>query len=226
MLLLLTSLAKLCLGLVSAYWLSHFAWYTKTKKQCISVHASWNVPAKYHPFHSSMCVCSCRYLVPFLKFILLGVFVADSINEHLSSQSAFPQGTFHTSACMLRLLTERGTAATLGWVPEATLGPALHPKVWRISPTGTAEGNLHVWNTTLKHSQSRWTHPSTHKKLIQLLKVAKPVWSYWGPYLQLQLSLSQLNPVGQVGETRAKCHHKSRWAEIVSHLCQGYFAWA
>lgn len=30
-----------------------------------------------------------------------GVFTADSINEHLSSQTAFPQGTFHNSAYML-----------------------------------------------------------------------------------------------------------------------------
>ena len=37
---------------------------------------------------------------------------------------------------------------------------------------------LHVQNTELKHSQSRWTHPSTHEKFIQLLKVAKPVFGH------------------------------------------------
>lgn len=67
-------------------------------------------------------------------------------------------------------------------------GGAPCPKVWRISPTGTAS-----------------------------------VWSYRGPYLQLQLSLSQLNPVRQVGETRAKRHHKSKWAETVPHLCPSLF---
>lgn len=76
------------------------------------------------------------------------------------------------------------------------------PKAWRISLTRTAEANLHV----------------------QLLKVCKAgVWSRQGLYVELQFSLS---PVCQVGETKAKCHHNSKWAETVSHLCSSLFCFS
>ena len=53
------------------------------------------------------------------------------------------------------------------------------------------------------------------------------VWSYRGPYLQLQLSLSQLNPVCQVGDTRAKYATTSQIEQRLYHFyVQAYFAWA
>lgn len=64
-------------------------------------------------------------------------------------------------------------------------------------------------------------HPLKVNTTIKGCKAS--VWSYWGPYLQLQLSLSQLNPEHQVGETVAKCHRKSKWTEIVLHLCPRLF---
>lgn len=172
----------------------------------------------------SMCVHSCRYLIPFLKFILLGFFFCSWFYDWALTFTNSLSSRYISHFCPYIVITYPARNHNYTWLgTRSYLGPALCPRVWRISPTGTAEGNLHVRNIKLKHSHSRWTHPSTHEVNAIIKGCKASVWSYQGPYLQLQLSLSQLNPVCHVGETGAKYHHKSKWVEIVWYLCPSLF---
>lgn len=176
MLFLLTNSAKVRLRQVSVYWLNHFGRHGKTKKQYISVHASWNVPAKHHVFHS---MCALRHTPCSISEVYSAEVFCSWFYQWEPICRSSLSSRYISHFCLYVVITYPEGNRSYPWLGiRSCSGLAPGPMVWRISPTGTAERNLHAWNTKLKHSQSRWTHPSTHERLIQLLKVAKPVFGH------------------------------------------------